>query len=298
MKRFSAREFVLLCSPLLIVGVVGWLLSKRKPPAPVTPLHLAFHIEAPTVLEAFSGSNAALVVELTGKNADKMRVYSANSELQLNTKNGIEKSDGASAGPFWNNVWKGNVNNTRFLIDSKAIPGGQLTFNVNTNVVPSAGRATTFPIRGTWKVDRTQIQPYAFSSLQKSPQMMLRSVTLTTVPTSKNPSFGGDAVFALTGSSVGSKTPVVFSFSNSDGGMGWSSSGATDTPTTRTINWTAYASSYRPNQKRMVLVTGRVSANHRWPLAFEFQPFDLTRVKVDQSLKFKSWPAPVPAMSK
>ena len=41
-------------------------------------------------------------------------------------------------------------------------------------------------------------------------------------------------------------------------------------------------------------ITGRVSANNRWPLAFKLGPFKFDDVKVGRSLPFQSWPAPLP----
>ena len=51
MKRFQVREMALLCSPLLILALVGWLLSRRKAPSPgADKLHFAFRVDKPTVL--------------------------------------------------------------------------------------------------------------------------------------------------------------------------------------------------------------------------------------------------------
>lgn len=94
-KRFSPREFALLCSPLLFIALAGWLLSRRNAPTlGGGPLRLAFRVEKPTVLEAFNGADAVLVVGLAGSGTDKMFIPNNDVFLKVQSPGAL---GGASA---------------------------------------------------------------------------------------------------------------------------------------------------------------------------------------------------------
>ncbi len=159
MKRLHGREMALLCSPLLIIALVGWLVSKRKTPSPVQPLHLAFHVEKPTTLEAFKGSDAALVVRLAGEGADKMQVTSSDPWLEVQGAHGAERSymlRGYSG--IWTKVRKSNSNGTRFTINSQVIPAGQLRFGTSSAIQTLSATTFAAPRRGSWLLNRAQMQ--------------------------------------------------------------------------------------------------------------------------------------------
>jgi hypothetical protein len=299
MKHFSAREFALLCSPLLIIGVVGWLLSKRRISPDEGKLHLAFHVEKPTTLEAFKGSDAALVVGLAGEGADKMRVASSDPWLEVQGAHGAERSymsRGYSG--IWTKVWKSNSNGTRFTINSQVIPAGQLRFGTSSAIQTLSATTFAAPRTGSWLLNRAQIKPFGFKKMTRLPLVHLRSVKIIQI----NPgNIRGETVFDLTGPTMNAQTPFDYDFSERRSGMG-SGYGSSDltpqTATRRVREWTVFkpfvtASGYTPKIVP-VRISGRVSADNRWPLAFQIEPFTLAKIKVGQKLRFKSWPVPVP----
>lgn len=310
MKRFSPREFALLCSPLLIVGVVGWLLSKRKvtSPTPVKPLHLAFRVEKPTMLEAFGGADAALVVELQGHDADKLGFYRSDPWLEVQGAHGVLRSyESRGYSGVWTKVWKGNWNNSRFPVNAGIIPPGRLRFGFDAQMGLSNGTmpSATMPhLSGNWAINRALIHPVEFQKMARAPLIVLRRVKVTSA-------VGGqivvECVFDLLAAGANAQTPTEFDFSGETrvGAITYSTSWSTsmsgtatrETPTRRVRE----VSLYIPPTKGKTLISrisGRVSANNRWPLAFQVEPFDLLKVKVGQTLKFKSWPVPIPATSK
>ena len=62
MKRFSAREMALVASPLIVVGVAGFFLPRRKASTP-NERRLSFELQRPTTLEAFQGVDKVFVVD-------------------------------------------------------------------------------------------------------------------------------------------------------------------------------------------------------------------------------------------
>lgn len=295
-KRFSFREFALVCSPLVLFGMVGWLLSQRKAPAPQQPLHLTFHIDNPTVLEAFDGVDAALVVELKGRGADKWNINQTAPFLELDTPAGTQTSHNNSPRGAWEKVWKNNINGTRLLLNSQVAPKGKMRFGINAKISPQSGTLLS-QLSRKWEVDRAKIKPFAFGVLPRTPMVVLRSMKITSVPTKANSQVSGEAVFDFVSPGANKNTSFESSFSHQggNGGMGWGSGGtkAGLTPETgrrRVREWTVFHVS-----KGKIRVSGRVSANNLWPLAFQSEPFDLAKIKVGQTLKFKTRPAPVPA---
>ena len=67
MKRFSAREFALLCVPVAAVAGAGWWASQRGPTTASGDgkPKLVFRIEQPTAMQAFDGVKAVVVGSIT-----------------------------------------------------------------------------------------------------------------------------------------------------------------------------------------------------------------------------------------
>ncbi len=137
--------------------------------------------------------------------------------------------------------------------------------------------------------------------MTRLPLVHLRSVKIVQI----NPgNIRGETVFDLTGPTMDAQTPFDYDFSERRSGMGsgYGSSDLTPQTAMRCVReWTVYKpsnSSFVNGKlvptKQIVRVTGRVSADNRWPLAFQIEPFDFAKVKIGQTLKFKSWPALVP----
>lgn len=308
MKNISLREFALVCSPLLVVAVVGFALSRRKPPSlDEGKLHLVFHVEKPTVLESFNGADAALVVALKGADADKLNTSFADYSLELKSKSKAYKSSCSDDGSrFWNDVWKGNWNNSRFAINTRQIPPGKLRFYFTTKTSYS-GMVTPAPtpaphLNGSWLINRALIKPMNFKRMPRAPLVVLRSVNITTVAGGTGRYVSGECVFYLVGANMSVQTPTEISFSGGvttptiSSGLSWgTTASATPSPKPMQRSWTWSVSAPTGIKTKLIAhVSGRLSVDGRWPLAFEVTPFDLANVKSGQSLSFKSWPVPTP----
>jgi len=302
MKRFSPREFALLCAPVLAVAVAGILLSRRKAPRVLNagPLRLKFRVEKPTELEAFQGANAALDVSLVGEGADKMSVANPSVRLELETTKGIEASNPFnSSREKWGSVWK-TIYGWRFLINSQTIPQGKLRFNMNAEIIDNSTGTLLFSRSGDWPINRTQLQPFPFNKMDQVPPIILQSARITKVEKDYGPSgIYGECVFRSITPKSFAQMPLDFSLfragtpplpvqSSVGVGNGWNTL-TPDAPRRCVIGWFVLSSPHHIEK-----VSGRVSADNHWPLAFQTEPFDTAKVKVGQKLQFKSWPAPVP----
>ena len=115
----------------------------------------------------------------------------------------------------------------------------------------------------------------------------------------------GEAVFVLRGRAMDANTPVDFRVSvPKDELYHWSADASYSQPSAlvrvvefqlSTPNMTSpeIMKSQDPDPRPLRL-TGRFSADNRWPLAFECEPIDRLQTKAGQQLGFKTWPAPLP----
>jgi hypothetical protein len=221
----------------------------------------------------------------------------------------------------WNrNLWtysSSNSHSTRYLIRTGGIPAGEMHFGFFAIAQPSGtvavSPATSPPLKprrlsGKWKVDRTQIKTLNLAAMPRKPWVKVRSVTITQViPGNKRGGvpnkITGEVVFDLQSGAMNEKTPFQESFSEHDVastnrvsyGMGWSSSssvgmGTPETPRTRVRYWEVSQDSPTVTLN----VSGRVSADNRWPLGFEIEPFSFKSAKVGQKLRFKQGPVALP----
>jgi hypothetical protein len=161
-------------------------------------------------------------------------------------------------------------------------------------------------LRATCKFDRTKIIPFDFGKTPRAPLIVLKSVRITQVFTAagKVEFVTGECTFDLVGAAMNAQTPTEFSFSGrgySNGnpvltGMIWStdSLSSPENPLRRIYNWNFNPQLTSALSKRTGRVSGRISAEGRWPLAFQADSFDFAKVKAGQQLKFKSWPLPRP----
>jgi len=285
MKRFSLREFALLCAPVLFVAVAGFVLSRRS-----SSSGMQMHIEAPTTLEAWKGTDATIVI--TNK-----RGYIGNPILQVNTRGQWQSVDDLA--PFrhsqlrWCKGTSESESWMRYPINVRAVPQGPLRFgfqystNINANV--------PFDKKQFWPLDRTQIRPFPFAQMPRAPMVTLRSVTVHSVyPSSSSSSHvSGDVTFDVVEGAAGADDSFESSIVSSTCSLSWNTVAKQPTPTTRVVSFDADTGSTSPSG--LTVITGRVSAGRHWPLAFLIEPFTMAKMKVGQHLKFKSWPAPMPA---
>lgn len=300
MNRFSAREFALLCLPVALIAGAGLWVATR--PAPM-PLHVDFRVEKPTTLEAFQGANAALVAQIRGDDAPDVTMDSMKTDafLEVQTAQGAERSSSQNwvTTSAWGNVWKGQFysqDGLRLPINALAIPNGNLDFRFKTqpifkNPKPGAPTATPrTPLVGRWKIDRSQFAPFNFKAMLRTPQIRVRGVKIVSVTAGW---IQGEIGFDLLGAGMNAQTPVDVDLS---GTVAFHDSEATvdpKNPLRRTMNWNLNGPTPTP-PKTFGDLHGRVSAGERWPLAFQLDPIDMSKVKSGQNLKFKQWPAPIP----
>lgn len=315
MQRFSAREFAFLCLPVLLVGVVGWLWARKEPPAPILPLHLEFAVEKPTTLEAFGGADAVMVTRLKGQGAEKfaMGAFATDPFLELQTEDGTFVSwNRRGYSGLWTQVWhsaSSRDNRVRLPISEAAIPEGQLYFGFNTAPPPGATVPASEmlpPLAGKWPVKRSDIAPFEFNTLPRTPWGELRSIKITGV----GATVAGECVFALTGAQMNRQTPVALQLGGSAKDLKFGRGGSVSsvsygyqpqgeaTPKgelRRVCNW----SLSKPTGKTPNVVgrlSGRVSASENWPLGFAVAPFHFNNAKVGQNLSFKQWPLAPPKL--
>lgn len=297
-KRFSPREVALLCSPLLLVAVAG-LWSRRLVPvlAPNEgPLRLMFRTEKPTTLEAFEGADAVMVIGLQGQGTDDdFYLALQESVLKGQSPRGLQ----TVALPSTLRDYE-----RRIFVNAKKVPPGKLVFGVNATIARlGKGVPASSPhLQGNWPVNRKLIVPFPFSKMEKAPMVTLSSAVIIGVERyGKNPRVQTvhlNATCHLTGPTMNQETSVEGTAIargwecgfNPNFGRGKQRDGYFTIYAPPSLSLSSILVVPRP----LVHITGRVSADNRWPLAFQIEPFDFNKAKVGQTLKFKSWPAPLP----
>ena len=305
MNRFSAREFALLCLPVAAIAGAGLWVATR--PAPI-PLHLDFRVEKPTTLEAFGGADAVWVTKIEGDDANNPEIEFAKMErtVELKTRGGtqiVPTNQWSNLSP-WRNVWKGSQSFNRLPLAQMSIPAGELSFKYQTqpvhkNFKKSHASATPLPpLVGSWKIDRSRFAPFNFNALARTPQIKIRAIKVIA---------GGPGLvqseiqFDLLGAGMDAQTPIDFNLLGTLNFKGTTYLPSYETnatvdpknPLRRTVKWTLNGPA-SPPPKTMGDVHGRVSANERWPLTFQLDPIDISKVKAGRNLKFRQWPAPIP----
>lgn len=315
-KRFSMREMTLLTLPVLAIGAVGLWSSNRLPVDDKPRPH--FSIAAPTTLEAFGGADAAFVIEIKNFPRQEFEIpFDFKAYLQVKTPHGLEtaRANESNYLPWTQKLWLGRAINgetNRFKFRSAALPSGEAHFGFSTIaqplLLPVASSATArlkpLHLSGKWKVDRAQIKPLNLAAWPRKPWVAVRSVTITqrmpgNIRGGIPGSVRGEVVFDLQSAAMDGKTAFEIDFgehhlvpknSSTYGINSGVPIGHKEKPRTRV----------RYFEVRDVLVTskfhvsGRVSADNRWPLGFQIEPFDFKTAKVGQKLKFKQFPVALP----
>ena len=304
MKRFSAREFALLCVPVAVVAGAGFWASRRGAPDDGKP-KLSFRFEQPTTLRAFDGVKAVIVAEVSPDRTQFLRrtdycvASSSQAWLDVKTPQGTKTWNRNSTKAFAPDSFD-ELSGCDYYFFMKRVPEGELTLRLKGTRVSlkqsAAAKPALFPIRGQWKIDKSHIKSFDFAR-PRTPEVKLRSITLSNL---SGVNLSVDAIFALTGQDVDANTPFETQLTMPWGWSNGSSNGSSGSdPTQRSVSFFLVA---RPNSagkiSSIVTVIGRVSADNRWPLAFKTEPFDFKTAKVGQQLKFKSWPAPLPPGAK
>ena len=300
MKRFSAREFALLCVPVAVVAGVGWWASRRPTPKPsyVGP-QLQFRDETPKALQAFDGVQQALTISIgkDSKGAQFSAFGQPKSWLHIKTPQNTETwySSGTGTLPV-SGVSMASENNQKYSILIKQVPQGALTAGFSGQIVNDALRPAVKPIfvKRQWNVSKSKFKPFDFN-LPRASLVKLTSATISTVSATQ---LAARFTFALQGMAMNEKTTLDNQFDEKHGlSFGYSMNGKVNAPKARVCECYIMRknSTMGVGAAPMTIeLSGRVSADNRWPLAFSIEPFDFKTAKVGQQLKFKSWPAPLP----
>ena len=309
-NRFSAREFALLCLPVAAIAGAGlWVSTRPAPP----PLHLDFRVEKPTTLETFEGADAALVTQIRGDGAAEVKMDSAKTQsfVEVRTAQNTQRASSQSwkTPSVWDKVWT-SQNHTqdglRVPFYALAMPDGETFYVLKTqakvkNPKPGAPAATPLPpLVGRWKIDRAQFAPFDFKKMPRSPQVRVRAVKIILA----SPGWiEGETSFDLSGVGMNARTPVDVDLSggvaikNTKYGISYDTDATVDPKNQlrRIVKWSLHGPTPTP-PKVFGDLHGRISADERWPLAFQVEPIDISKVKAGQNLKWKQWPTPIPKL--
>lgn len=268
-------------------------------------------------MEAFMGTDAVMVVALKGWNTQGLRtsnptlIHRGIAQLEVQTAQGVQLShfDG-SPGRWkqWHQLWFDD-NARRMGIHFGHIPQGKLRFGMEATVGPESVPlgVRLQHLSGKWTISPLQIKPFSFKSIPP-PAVVLRSVRIASA-TPGGRYVSGEIVFDLTGQAMNAQTPFGFAPTLLVGNrnqMGWGTSttwnATPETPTRRVREFRLRKLATRtlpngqivPQSGQIFRLSGRANAGNCWPLSFAIEPFDCAKVKKGQTLKFKSWPAPIP----
>ncbi|HEX8463229.1 MAG TPA: hypothetical protein VF627_01305 [Abditibacterium sp.] len=310
MKRFSLREFGFLCAPVVLIAAVGWFVSHRQNPADQGPLRLQFYVENPTIMEAFRGTDAVMVVSLQGwntqgaPNPNSLRIHRGIAQLEVQTSQGAQVShfDGSSGRwKQWRPAWESG-NNRRIGVNFGRLPQGKLLFGMTASVRPASltSRAPLRHLFAQWTLSPQQIKPFSFQRVA-APAVVVRSARITNA-TPGSQWIYGEVVFDLVGPRTNAQTSFGFaqtttSVNDSSWGTSTTWNATPETPTRRVREFRLRKIVKRflpPNQGQIVRLSGRANADNCWPTAFQIQAFDFAKVKTGQNLPVKSWNSPIP----
>lgn len=302
-KRFSMREMALLTAPILVIGAIGLYFS-RRPQADDGKLKLSFHIAQPTALQAFEGYDSRWSIAPAGANAQLYYVQDGSPWIELRTPQRVETSrQGDKNASPWGKIWGSGVNNDTFLMRSRFLPPGEAHFNFKglavANKMPAPPSLKPQRVSGAWKIDRAQLKPLKLASWPRKPLVSVREVKIAQVvfsPASGLTSVIGETTFQFEGAGMTDETRLETHYESASHGISWGSRSQYSTPPKgsrqHTTEWTIYPATKSKNL--LVHVTGRASADNRWPLGFQIEPFDFKTAKVGQHLKFKQSPVALP----
>lgn len=305
MKRLSPRELILLCSPLLLLGVAGILLSPREPlDRKRVSLRLTF--KKPTLGRSLDGTGAIATLNLQGPQATRWKLLTLSPHLELETPTGWTDSFSPEA-KKWRSALGWGQTPTSVTLNFSRVPQGRVMFVCEARLA-SREKPQDAPQRITqkWLLNRESWAPL-WNGTRREPGIALSNFKITRI---------GKRDFA------GVSHRVVCGAVDFD----------TSSPSTSRGNFDAILNAARPflvnfwvpniagnfrannlSSHHQFLnielsdpyiskvpkmpparLSGRAGRSGQRPLAFQIEPFDYTKVKVGQQLKFKSWPVSRP----
>ena len=188
----------------------------------------------------------------------------------------------------------------------KEIPPGDLKFGMSGMAIPqfTTGTHPSFPIKKVWPIERNNLKSFDFS-LPRAPNLKIKSATISEA---SNRKLRIDIAFVFLSSKDLADMIWQEHYEEANGWFFVPSSGAKRGTVRNRIATimiappvggfpSGFAYGAKPKAPP-IEISGRVSADNCWPLAFKIEPFDFRKVKFGQQLPFKSWPAPLPPGAK
>ncbi len=292
MKRFSAREFALLCLPVAVVAGAGFWAARRGVPLSVDlgKPKLQFHVEKTTALQAFNCPNgcvAAVTMELS-KNWRGTPYEFTQRKFWIETQTPQGKIRWPGYGTWPKDIGPGFTGNSQETMFLSKMPSSKITFGLEGMIVPTPNTNATQPVQvsGQWELDPSEVKAFNFN-IPRDPLLQLQTVTFEGKPL-------GDASIGFAYSVASGKVKeyeMAYRFQpiHSVWDIGSYTIKQEGKFYIRASNPT-----YANAKATDIHLNGSLSLNNGWPLSFEIEPFDYKSAKVGQQLKFKSWPAPLP----
>ena len=296
MKRFSAREFALLCVPVAAIAGVGFWASRRAD-SEKTKMVLTF--EKPSGLQASHGVKTVLKLRIDNIKRKNDEYAIGAVWLQLKRPHGIAlwRSDQSSTFKVADIKVNSNYDGTSFVL-MKEIPLKPFIVGYDGRVEDTSKPARiSYRFEDKWIVNPAQLKAFDLKA-RKEPALKLQSVTILVVSPK---SVSGRAEFVLQGAKMGGQTDFQMELAETRSCLtSWKFDRSNNiNSSVRFVNFTVKAPVVPIGSKQKFIgLTGRASADNRWPLAFRIDPFDFNTALVGQKLKFKSWPAPLPPGAK
>ncbi len=314
MKRFSAREFALLCVPVAAVAGAGCFASKPISPKAEPPPKLSFSMRQPSTLEAFDGVKTVLVAQVARDSDGRLYEFLDGKSYEPGATDPLVyplvwlKIGDKNTSKIWRSDGSGSINKAAFKssvlwdarveLPMKNVPPKPIFFGIQSKLTSFEHLLphNTFDIKRQWPVDPSGVKPFDFS-LDKAPLTHMKEMSIP--DWGRSDKGGVESVmfyveFTYDKPGENHNTPFEAQAKEKYGRLKWS--GVDDPRPPAPQNWNAVIMKIeRPASDAPPFeITGRVSANNRWPLAFKLGPFKFDDVKVGHPLPFQSWPAPLP----
>lgn len=261
---------------------------------------LSFSARPPTTLEAFDGVRAVLVAQVGEKVLGKEYGFAPKDPLfwlKIGDENdsAIWRSDGTGSikkDAFSPAVW----GDASIDLPLKSVPQKTMTFGLDAKVVSLNLYQPTksFDIKGQWQVDKSQLKFFDFT-LDKAP---LTHPNIAVIYRRDDKFIECDMEWIFDKAGEYHRTPLEAQMRERYGRLESYGDDWYTPPAPRNRRSILFTIELSSSKDLPIEITGRVSANNRWPLAFKIEPFDFKTARGGQQLKFKSWPAPLPPHAK
>ena len=296
MKSFKARPLFWLCLPSVFLLGVGFFLSRRMSGVSVRPA-LEFHLEPPTVFEAFSGADVVAVVNPINRGERENDWHTPSFSIQT-AKIPLTSACGDDNGRLqdaWIIDWAADCNASRFVLKTRHLPPGEMRFadkvelsHYNGGDISLWGSPTyiaPIQVTGHWAVERAKISTFDFSKIERLPKVSLQNIEVVRVASDD---VQAHLTFALREPTQDKVTWRI---------RFWGDPPASSTLVSQKPGEITTCLYLNPSSTRGKLahIDGLFNIENRWPLEFILAPFDPSRLRGGEKLAFTQRSATLPA---